>query len=201
MKEILDSCKLLSKLPKHELEPRQFLRHCFGIAELSSKELLEEETNSLYRRKCVTVLSTIFDLQRPTVCKWGNDLNFEGIPNYCKFALAYIHVAEITPKHLSSILKGEYNPPLVEAQTFLEKILLSGFTEQQVLQTLSHSNFRATYIKTLTSVLHVSSKSVQNWGLDISLSKMPKIHKHTLGYALEALQRYQKQYTKLEAVV
>ena len=177
----------LKILPTQGLEPRQFLRHCFGIASLSPPELLEEETDSQYRRKCITVLCAVLGVQRPTVRKWGSDLNFDGIPNYCKVSLAYIHAAEIVPNQLHRILRGEYNAPEVDAQTFLEKILLEGLTEQQVLQTVSHANFRATCVKTLTQVLHIGTKSVQDWGQDISFRKMPKIHKHTLGYALAAI--------------
>jgi hypothetical protein len=77
---------LLKHLPSEGLEPRQFLRHCFGIADLTPAELLEEETDSQYRKKCITVLCAIFDIQRATVRKWGSDLNFEGMPNYCKIA-------------------------------------------------------------------------------------------------------------------
>jgi hypothetical protein len=181
----------LKNLPKQSLEPRQFLRHCFGIAELSPKELLEEETDSQYRRKCITVLCAVFDLQRPTVRKWGSDLNFEGMPNYCKVALAYIHAAEIVPTQLRTILEGEYNAPKVDAQTFLEKVLLYGLSERQVLQTVSHANFRATCVKTLTQVLHIGTKSVQDWGQDMSFRKMPKIHQHTLAYALAAIKNTQ----------
>lgn len=42
--------KILEVLPKQGLEPRQFLRHCFDIAELTPRELLEEETDSQYRK-------------------------------------------------------------------------------------------------------------------------------------------------------
>lgn len=183
--------EILKSIPREGLEPRQFLRYCFGITELSPKELLEEETDSQYRKKCITVLCGVLGVQRQTVRKWGGDLNFEGMPNYCKVALAYIHAAEIVPIELKSILKGEYNAPQVDAQTFLEKILLYGLTEQQVLQTVSHANFRATCVKTLTQVLHIGTKSVQDWGQDISFRKMPKIHKHTLGYALAAIKNIQ----------
>lgn len=152
---------------------------------------MEEETDSQYRKKCITVLCAIFDIQRATVRKWGSDLNFEGMPNYCKIALAYIHTAGTMPRHLRSILKGEYNPPEVDAQTFLEKILLDGLTEQQMLQTVSHANFRTTCVKTLTQVLHIGTKSVQDWGQDMSFRKMPQIHKHTLAYALAAISQAQ----------
>ena len=185
----MKNCEIFKNLPKESLEPRQFLRHCFGMAELSPPELLEEETDWQYRKKCITVLCAVLGVQRPTVRKWGSDLNFDGIPNYCKVSLAYIHTAEIVPKQLHSILRGEYNAPSVNAQTFLEKILLQGLSEQQVLQTVSHANFRATCVKTLTQVLHIGTKSVQDWGQDMSFHKMPKIHKHTLGYALAAISK------------
>ncbi|BAY19876.1 hypothetical protein NIES21_57460 (plasmid) [Anabaenopsis circularis NIES-21] len=193
------SYKVVEILPKQGLEPRQFLRYCFGIAELSPPELLEEETDSQYRKKCITVLCAVLGVQRPTVRKWGSDLNFDGIPNYCKISLAYIHAAEIIPNQLKSILTGEYNAPEVNAQTFLEKILLEGLTEQQILQTVSHANFRATCVKTLTQVLHIGTKSVQDWGQDMSFHKMPKIHKHTLGYALAAISKSSKAWDKQAA--
>jgi hypothetical protein len=177
----------LKYLPTQGLEPRQFLRHCFGITELTPAELLEEETDSQYRKKCITIFCAIFDIQRATVRKWGSDLNFEGMPNYCKIALAYIQAAEVIPRQLKTILKGEYNSPEVDAQTFLEKTLLDGLSEQQILQTVSHANFRTTCVKTLTQVLHIGTKSVQDWGQDMSFRKMPRIHKHTLAYALAAI--------------
>lgn len=191
--------ELLKNLPKEGLEPRQFLRHCFGIAKLSHPELLEEETDSQYRKKSITVLCAVLGVQRPTVRKWGSDLNFHGIPNYCKVTLAYIYAAEIVPFELKSILQGEYSAPLVDAQTFLEKILLYGLTEQQVLQTVSHANFRTTCVKTLTQVLHIGTKSVQDWGQDMSFRKMPTIHKHTLGYALAAISKSSKAWDKQAA--
>lgn len=187
----MNNYNLLKYLPDGELEPRQFLRHCFGIADLTPAELLEEETDSQYRKKCITVLCAIFDIQRATVRKWGSDLNFDGMPNYCKITLAYIHAAGIVPYQLKTILKGEYQPPSVNAQIFLEKILLNGLTEQQILQTVSHANFRGTCIRTLTQVLHIGTKSVQDWGQDISFRKMPRIHRHTLAYALAAISQSQ----------
>ena len=189
----------LKILPTQGLEPRLFLRYCFGIAELSPPELLEEETDSQYRKKCITVLCAVLGVQRPTVRKWGSDLNFDGIPNYCKVSLAYIHAADIVPNQLNSILTGEYNAPEVDAQTFLEKILLEGLTEKQILQTVSHANFRATCVKTLTQVLHIGTKSVQDWGQDMSFHRMPKIHKYTLGYALAAISKSSKAWDKQAA--
>lgn len=146
----MKNCEILKSLPKEGLEPRQFLRHCFGIAELTPSELLEEETDSQYRKKCITVFCTIFNIQRATVRKWGSDLNFEGMPKYLRIALAYIYAAQIAPPQLGSILKGDFVPPSVDAQTFLEKVLLDGLTEHEILQTVSHANFRGTCVKTLT---------------------------------------------------
>ena len=111
------------------------------------------------------------------------------MPKYCRIALAYIYDAQIVPRQLGSILRGDFVPPSVDAQTFLEKVLLDGLTEQEILQTVSHANFRGTCVKTLTNVLQIGTKSVQDWGQDMSFSKMPRIHKHTLGYALAAISR------------
>jgi hypothetical protein len=183
----MKNCEILKSLPQQGLEPRQFLRHCFGIAELTASELLEEETDSQYRKKCITVFCTIFNIQRATVRKWGSDLNFEGMPKYCRISLAYIYAAQIVPRQLGSILRGDFVPPSVDAQTFLEKVLLDGLTEQEILQTVSHANFRGTCVKTLTDVLQIGTKSVQDWGQNMSFQKMPQIHQHTLGYALAAI--------------
>lgn len=60
-------------------------------------------------------------------------------------------------------------------------------SEQQKVRAVSHHEFHKTCIKTLTQVLHVGTRSAQKWGQDISFSKMPRIHKHTLGYALAAI--------------
>ena len=185
----MKNSEILKNLPKEGLEPRQFLRHCFGIAKLNPSELLGEETDSQYRKKCITVFCAIFDIQRATVRKWGSDLNFEGMPKYCRIALAYIYDAQVVPRQLGSILRGHFSPPSVDAQTFLEKVLLDGLTEQEILQTVSHANFRGTCVKTLTEVLHIGTKSVQDWGQDMSFQKMPRIHNHTLGYALAAISR------------
>lgn len=189
----MENCEILKDLPKRGLEPRQFLRHCFGIAELGAESLLEEETDSQYRKKCISVLSCIFNIERATVRNWGSDLNFEGMPNYCKIGLAYIQSAQINSKIVETILNGEYVPPTVEPQVFLEKILLDGLSEQQRVQTISHTGFHTSCIKTLTQVLHVGARSVQKWGQDMTFSKMPRIHKHTLGYALAAISKSQPQ--------
>lgn len=187
----MKNCEILKGLPKKGLEPRQFLRYCFGIADLSTELLLEEETDSQYRKNCITVLSSIFDVERATVRSWGTDLNFAGMPNYCKICLAYMHAVGIKPNIVESILNGKYVPPRVEAQTFLEKVLLEGLSEQQKVQTISHNGFYMTCIKTLTQVLHVGTRSAQKWGQDITFGKMPRIHKHTLGYALAAISKTQ----------
>ena len=185
----MNKSHILKILPTQGLEPRQFLRHCFGIAEFSTELLLEEETDSQYRKKCIAVLSCIFNVERATVRNWGTDLNFDGMPNYCKICLAYMHAAGINSKTVESILNGKYVPPRVEAQTFLEKVLLEGLTDQQKIQATSHNGFYMTCIKTLTQVLHVGTRSAQKWGQDITFNKMPRIHKHTLGYALAAISK------------
>ncbi|RUT01598.1 hypothetical protein DSM106972_066950 [Dulcicalothrix desertica PCC 7102] len=189
----MNNYNTLKILPTQGLEPRQFLRYCFGIATLGAESLLEEETDSQYRKKCITVLSHVFNIEKATVRKWGTDLNFDGMPNYCKIGLAYIQSAQINSKIVETILNGEYVPPIIEPQIFLEKILLDGLSEQQRVQTISHTGFHASCIRTLTQVLHVGARSVQKWGQDITFSKMPRIHKHTLGYALAAISKSQHQ--------
>lgn len=191
----MDDLHILQFLPKQGLEPRQFLRYCFGIAELSLESIWEEETNSQYRKNCVTVLSSIFNIERATVRNWGNDLNFEGIPNYCKIGLAYVYTSGICFKEMASILDGYYTPPQIDPQIFLETVLLNGLTEQQKLRTVSHSDFHKSCIKILTQVLHVGTRSAQKWGQDISFRKMPRIHKHTLAYALAAISQAQASNT------
>jgi hypothetical protein len=195
----MNNFQILELLPNQGLEPRKFLRYCFGIAELSPEYLLEEETDSQYRKNCITILSSIFNVERATVRNWGNDLNFEGIPNYCKIGLAYVHATGISSKVIANILKGDYAPPLIEAQAFLETVLLNGLTEQQKVRAVSHNEFHKTCIKTLTQVLHVGTRSAQKWGQDISFSKMPRIHKHTLAYALAAISQAQGAMGKAQS--
>jgi hypothetical protein len=190
----MDNLHILQLLPNQGLEPRQFLRYCFGIAELSPEVIWEEETNSQYRKNCITVLSSIFNLERATVRNWGNDLNFDGIPNYCKIGLAYAY-SGINSLEMASILDGCYTPPQIDPQIFLETVLLNGLTEQQKLRAVSHSDFHKSCIKILTQVLHVGTRSAQKWGQDISFRKMPRIHKHTLAYALAAISQAQAPNT------
>ena len=92
------------------------------------------------------------------------------MPNYCKIGLAYIQSAQINSKIVETILNGDYVPPIIEPQVFLEKILLDGLTEQQRVQTISHTGFHASCIKTLTQVLHVGAVRLCKSGVKISLS-------------------------------
>ena len=48
------------------IEPRQFLRYCFDINNLSPEEALEEETSFGYCSKSVRLLSKILGLRRKT---------------------------------------------------------------------------------------------------------------------------------------
>lgn len=104
----MNQYNMLKILPNQGLEPRQFLRYCFGIAELGAESLLEEETDSQYRKKCISVLSCIFNIERATVRKWGTDLNFDGMPNYCKIALAYFFTTGIKSNTVESCLYSNH---------------------------------------------------------------------------------------------
>lgn len=189
----MDYCEILKALPQQELEPRQFLRICFGIADLSPELLLEEETKFQYSSACIKLLSGLLGISKQAVRKWGNNPSFDKMPQHTRLTLAYINKCNLDKAIINAIVKGEqYTPPSATAEIFLKKVFFEGMTPSQRLATVTHINFRPQCIKTLSQVLKIAASTVQEWGQDISFKKMPKYHQHTLGYALAILQQHQQ---------
>jgi hypothetical protein len=194
--------EILDNLPGDGLEPRQFLRQCFGIANLSPELLLEEETRFQYSSTCIKLLSGLLGVTKQTVRRWGNNPSFDKMPQHTKLALAYINRCNLDVAIIDSILLGEkYNPPSASAEIFLKKIFFDGATPTQRLVAVTHINFRSQCIKTLSKVLGIAPSGIHEWGHDISFNKMPKYHQHTLGYALLVLQQQQEPYPKQPVAV
>ncbi len=191
--------EILNYLPDDGLEPRQFLRFCFGISDLTPERMLEEETKFHYSSSCIKLLSGLLGVTRQTVRNWGTNLSFDKMPQHTKLALAYINRCNLDKDTINAIVSGErYTPPSASAETFLKKVFFQGVTPAQRLVIVTHINFRPQYIKTLSQVLGIATSGVQEWGQDISLKRMPKYHQHTLGYAMCILEQHQDQYTKVE---
>ncbi|MEI2577342.1 hypothetical protein [Scytonema sp. PRP1] len=194
----MNNCKILRVLPQQGLEPRQFLRLCFGIAELSPELLLEEETRFQYSSACIKLLSGLLGVTKQAVRKWGNNPSFDKMPHHTKLTLAYINKCNLDRATINAIVKGKkYTPPSASAEIFLKKVFFEGMTPAERLATVTHINFRPQCVKSLSQVLGIAPSTVQEWGQDISFRKMPKYHQHTLGYAIAVLQQHQEQYALL----
>ncbi|MBD2772140.1 hypothetical protein [Iningainema tapete] len=194
----MNNCKILRVLPQQGLEPRQFLRLCFGIAELSPELLLEEETRFQYSSACIKLLSGLLGVTKQAVRKWGNNPSFDKMPQHTKLTLAYINKCNLDRATINAIVKGKkYTPPSASAEIFLKKVFFEGMTPAERLATVTHINFRPQCVKSLSQVLGIAPSTVQEWGQDISFRKMPKYHQHTLGYAIAVLQQHQEQYALL----
>lgn len=194
----MNNCKILKVLPQQGLEPRQFLRLCFGIADLSPELLLEEETRFQYSSACIKLLSGLLGVTKQAVRKWGNNPSFDKMPQHTKLTLAYINKCNLDRATINAIVKGKkYTPPSASAEIFLKKVFFEGMTPAERLATVTHINFRPQCVKSLSQVLGIAPSTVQEWGQDISFRKMPKYHQHTLGYAIAVLQQHQEQYALL----
>lgn len=79
----------LASLPEEKISPRDFCRAWFGIANLSVEMILDFETETDYRAKCVKLLAKVTGADERTVYGWGRNLNFEKIPEHYKITLAY----------------------------------------------------------------------------------------------------------------
>lgn len=62
------------------LTPREFCRKMFGLFGMSEVDILTEEMQPGYRRKCIKLLCQILGVKRQTVLNWGGGLEFSGMP-------------------------------------------------------------------------------------------------------------------------
>ncbi|MEM6404266.1 MAG: hypothetical protein AAF757_29265 [Cyanobacteria bacterium P01_D01_bin.116] len=185
-----------SEVLKHSLlkdvEPRQFLRYCFGINKLCAEMILEEEISFGYSAKCVNLLSKVLGIQKKTVRGWGDNPNFEDMPQHARTTCGYIQAA-LSPEILKRIASSEYVASRVTANQFINEMLLKGSSHSQRLKIVSSTKFRGQYLTLLSETLTISKRTIYEWGRDIELPKMPIYHQHTLAYALAAYRKKQKQ--------
>jgi hypothetical protein len=62
------------------LTPRKFCRKMFGLFGLPEADILAEEMEYGYRRKCIRLLCQMIGVKRQTVLNWGGGLEFTGMP-------------------------------------------------------------------------------------------------------------------------
>ena len=72
---------ILRSLLTQSIEPREFLRYCFGIDKLNQEAILSEEIRFGYSTRCINLISKLLGMQKKTVREWGDNPNFEGMPH------------------------------------------------------------------------------------------------------------------------
>lgn len=172
-----------------EIEPRQFLRYCFDIDKLSPEEALEEETNFGYCTKSVRLLSKILGFQKKTVREWGDNPNFEGMPQHARMSCSYAFIA-LSRKELNQIIYTDSQAPSITAKQFIGEIFFKDLSPSETFKEVSSTKFRSQYFALISKTLKVSKRTIYDWGSDIELKCMPKHYTHTLAYALAV---YNKQ--------
>ncbi|MEM7555367.1 MAG: hypothetical protein AAF378_14945 [Cyanobacteria bacterium P01_A01_bin.84] len=179
----------LKAITSATIEPRQFLRHCFGIDKLPSEEALEEETSFGYCSKSVRLLSKILGFQRKTVREWGQNPNFEGMPQHARITCNYALIA-LSKQEINTIICSDSQAPTTTAKEFIEAIFLKDLSASDREKAVSSTQFRSQCFALISKTLKVSKSTIYQWGSDVELSRMPKHYEHTLAYALAA---YRKQ--------
>ena len=187
----MNNYKIIGILPSENVEPRQFLRYCFDIDELPLEEILEEETSFSYCTQCVRLLSKILGIQRKTVRDWGDNPNFERMPQYARMTCNYAQLA-LSKEELNRIINQDFDAPKLTAMEFIEEMLLKGLSPSEKLKATTSSKFRGQCLNLLSNTLKVSKSRVYEWGSDMELSAMPKHYEHTLAYALAAYKKQEK---------
>jgi hypothetical protein len=188
----MNNSEILKHSLKKDVEPRQFLRYCFGINKLCAEMILEEEISFGYSAKCVNLLSKILGIQKKTVRGWGDNPNFEDMPQHARTTCSYVQVA-LSSEILKRIASSEYVAPRVTANQFINEMLLKGLSHTERLKIVSSTKFRGQYLTLLSETLTISKRTIYEWGGDIELPKMPLYHQHTLAYALAAYRKKQQQ--------
>ena len=185
--------KIFQYLSTESIEPREFLRYCFGIDKFTSEAILEEEIRFGYSTRCINLISKLLGMQKKTVREWGDNPNFEGMPQHARKTCSYAQIA-LSPKVLTGIAsRRDYTAPRLSAMQFVEETLLNGLSPSERLKEVSSTKFRGQYLTLLSETLKISKRTIYLWGTDIELPKMPKYHQHTLAYAFAAYRKKQQQ--------
>ena len=184
---------ILRNLLTQSVEPREFLRYCFGIDKLSQEAILSEEIRFGYSTRCINLMSKLLGMQKKTVREWGDNPNFEGMPQHARKTCSYAQIA-LSPQVLARIASRQnYTAPRLSAMQFVEETLLNGLSPSERLKQVSSTKFRGQYLTLLSETLKISKRTIYLWGTDIELPKMPKYHQHTLAYALAAYRKKQQE--------
>lgn len=184
--------KIFQHLSTESIEPRQFLRYCFGIDRLTPEAIIYEEIRFGYSTRCINLISKLLGMQKKTVREWGDNPNFEAMPQHARKTCSYAQIA-LSPQALKRIASRDYTPPRLSAMQFVEETLLNGLSHSERLKQVSSTKFRGQYLTLLSETLKISKRTIYLWGTDIELPKMPLYHQHTLAYALAAYRKKQQQ--------
>ena len=183
---------ILRNLLTQSVEPREFLRYCFGIDKLNQEAILSEEIRFGYSTRCINLISKLLGMQKKPVREWGDNPNFEGMPQHARMTCSYASVA-LSSEILKRIAIEEYAAPKVTATQFINEMLLNGLSPYERLREVSSTKFRGQYLTLLSETLKISKRTIYLWGTDIELPSMPKYHQHTLAYALAAYRKKQQE--------
>ncbi len=184
--------KIFQYLSTESIEPREFLRYCFGIDRLTPEAIIYEEIRFGYSTRCINLISKLLGMQKKTVREWGDNPNFEGMPQHARKTCSYAQIA-LSPQALKRIASRDYTAPRLSAMQFVEETLLNGLSHSERLTKVSSTKFRGQYLTLLSDTLKISKRTIYLWGTDIELPSMPKYHQHTLAYALAAYRKKQQQ--------
>ena len=171
--------KIFQHLSVQSIEPREFLRYCFGIDRLTPLAIIYEEIRFGYSTRCINLISKLLGMQKKTVREWGDNPNFEGMPQHARKTCSYAHIA-LSPQVLTRIAsRRDYTAPRLSAMQFIEETLLKGLSPCERLKLVSSTNFRGQYLTLLSETLTISKRTIYEWGRDIELPLMPKYYQHT----------------------
>ena len=176
-------------LSSENVEPREFLRYCFGIDNLILEEVIEEEADFRYRSQCIDLFSKLLGIEKATIRKWGNNPNLEKMPQYARTTCGYAQLA-LSRRELDRAINQEFEAPILNAIEFIEETLLQGLSPSEKLKSATSSKFRSQCLTLLSNTLNIPKSTIYEWGSDMGLSHMPKHYQHTLAYALIACKKH-----------
>lgn len=128
-------------------------------------------------------------MQKKTVREWGDNPNFEGMPQHARKTCSYAQVA-LSSEVLTRIAsRGDYTAPRLSAMQFVEETLLNGLSPSERLKEVSSTKFRGQYLTLVSETLKISKRTIYLWGTDIELPSMPKYHQHKEGICARSISR------------
>lgn len=186
----MPTLNILHTLSSKNIEPRQFLRYCFDIDKLSNEEALEEETNFGYCTKSVRLLSKILGFQKKSIREWGDNPNFESMPQHARMTCNYAFTG-LSREELNQIIYTDFKAPSITAKQFIEEVFLKDLSPSEKVREISSTKFRGQCFSLISKTLKVSKRTIYQWGRDMELRDMPRHYQHTLAYALAAYKKQQ----------